>query len=85
MQQEDPHFHSIRKGCRLRRIRIKCKYTTESEIVAKFCDTHGVEICRCGFEFGYHFGDKAQWKPDKKEKINKNKNELSETRGYEAP
>jgi len=50
-------WHSSEKGCDIKN-NIPCKFATykygynESE-----CLTHGVKICRCGWEWGWHGGE----------------------------
>jgi len=37
-------------------------------IIYQFCKTHNVKVCRCGWEFGYHYGKQAFWKEEEVKK-----------------
>jgi len=52
-QLENKHFHSSEKGCKILE-EYKSKHTNIPTRV--FCETHQVEICRCGWEWGWHYG-----------------------------
>lgn len=51
------HFHSIEKGCEIEsRIKLtRLEKGKRKPFDTKYCKTHNVDICRCGFEWGYHF------------------------------
>jgi len=60
LQRESPHFHTFGKGCDIiKEYRGDPKlrnYVRVNE--AHICTVHKVEICRCGWRIGYHYGVK---------------------------
>ncbi len=55
---KDEHFHSKDKGCELKEM---ARYKSHSKKVITRshyfrCLTHKVDVCRCGWEFGWHYG-----------------------------
>lgn len=53
----DPHFHG---ACKLRRISIPARSATVGGIeLAYVCKNHGVTVCKCGWQFGWHGGESA--------------------------
>ena len=57
MEQKSEHFHSRDKGCRVVNRNIPFMHGNKiSNIRGGYCKTHHVETCRCGWEFGWHYG-----------------------------
>lgn len=59
MGEKSKHFHLKENGCKLipKRYFIRKERHTDLYLFAYFCKTHQKEkICRCGWEFGRHFG-----------------------------
>ena len=58
IQDKNKHYHCITKGCVLKNIQITvvAKYidTPDRYVAAQHCETHKIDCCRCGWEFGYH-------------------------------
>jgi len=48
-KEGDRYFHSSALGCRI----IDCQI---GKLKQKYCKTHKKYICRCGYEWGHHFG-----------------------------
>lgn len=57
---DDPHFHHPLKDCKLRRIVKKSQYDNIREHSYQYCDTHQVNVCKCGWETG-DFDCKKGW------------------------
>lgn len=56
---ENEHFHSIEKGCKIIPDVVKTYSSTGREagsINASYCETHYVKICKCGWEWEWHYG-----------------------------
>lgn len=51
---ETPHYHHPIKGCLL--IKTYGKGDLKHRVIYQTCKTHNVKVCRCGWEFGWHFG-----------------------------
>jgi len=63
-RRQSEYFHSADKGCEIekriyyRTIREKKSY----KLQGSFCKTHQKEICKCGWEWKFHFGTHSkQW------------------------
>lgn len=58
-RMESPHFHDKTKGCEIENKTIE---VTHRDVVTllkeQYCKTHQKDICKCGWEWGYHFGIK---------------------------
>lgn len=76
--EKDSHYHSITKRCKI----IARKYYVSEgrcHLIGGYCRTHKKEICRCGWEWYWHYGihhlpKKWEWqKNQKNQKINKKK------------
>jgi hypothetical protein len=52
------HYHAEDKDCVIikHKVGVDHYYGTNRFINAAFCKTHNVEICQCGWEYGFHFG-----------------------------
>jgi hypothetical protein len=76
IQNESPHFHCIEKGCK---IRSKVLLSTDHRSFAgAYCMTHKKNICKCGWEFGWHGGthrkvEKFEWQKSVHNKPNPHK------------
>ena len=57
-QKKSPYFHSPEKGCEIeKRTYYRGKTRKKlSKLKGYFCKTHQKEICRCGWEFKFHYG-----------------------------
>ena len=53
------HFHSTELGCHLINKNIISFDRDSSKIQGKYCSTHKVECCKCGWEFGFHYGSES--------------------------
>ena len=51
-----PHFHSISRGCKIRKRFYKGRSDKYPPIIGGYCQTHKVEICHCGWEWYWHYG-----------------------------
>jgi len=57
-------FHHEHKDCRLK-LKRDVKYvrqghrTVADRATYFWCNTHRVQVCKCGWQFGYHYGKKA--------------------------
>lgn len=50
-------FHHNQKGCVLEPFRLKTNNKkVRSNLACLFCKTHQVNLCRCGWEWKWHFG-----------------------------
>jgi len=49
VRQLSPHFHSPEKGCRI-------VPKQQGKILGLRCLTHKKDICRCGWEWHWHYG-----------------------------
>ena len=65
IEDKSKYFHSFDKGCKLvdKELLIRSKNNLIRSIKAKHCKTHDVMVCRCGWEFGYHYNKKADINP----------------------
>ena len=56
--RQSPYFHSPDKGCEIEeRVYYRGKTRKKlSKLKGYFCKTHQKEICRCGWEFKFHYG-----------------------------
>ena len=53
-REKSEHYHSEKKGCQIEE---RWQYNTKGkEERVIFCKTHQKEICRCGWEIGFHYG-----------------------------
>ena len=50
------YFHSKERGCEFKNRRIQ-SYDRHDSIDGKYCLTHQAECCKCGWEFGHHYGN----------------------------
>jgi len=59
-QQDSPHFHSPAKGCEVenKSFLTKSRFGKVRILGGKFCNTHRKDLCRCGWEWGWHYGTK---------------------------
>ena len=55
--KREQYKHSKSKGCTVHFLRKE--YIEKNIVCVHICDTHQVEICRCGMEWGYHTGEHA--------------------------
>jgi hypothetical protein len=58
LNYNSPHFHALSKGCVVKPKDIRSFTRVGSEkyrMRAEYCETHRVAICRCGWEFGWHY------------------------------
>lgn len=60
--KREQYKHNKSKGCQVHFLRKE--YIEKNIINIHFCETHRVEICRCGMEWGYHAGERADLIPD---------------------
>jgi len=51
-------FHRKSKGCKIIKEKILTKDKTHWNIIY-FCETHQCDVCRCGWEIGFHFGENS--------------------------
>lgn len=59
---KSPRYHSRLKGCQI--IDHTCYNVIGKKIFsirAAYCKTHKVEICRCGYEWHWHFGTNSRF------------------------
>ena len=56
-EHRELHKHNQEKECEIRFL--KKEYVLNNIINIFFCETHGVELCRCGMEWGWHSGQLA--------------------------
>lgn len=60
-QMQNPHFHCSLKGCKMISKKIegkrrkRCGDFEMAWINGFWCDTHQVELCRCGWEFSHYY------------------------------
>ena len=52
----DNHFHSEKNGCKIIKKEFKNSRGDKS-IHGKYCLTHKKNLCRCGWEWSWHYGD----------------------------
>ena len=52
------HLHTKNRGCDIINRTIKSKNKGYS-VKGGYCKTHEVEICKCGWEFGWHFNTES--------------------------
>jgi hypothetical protein len=57
---KDEHFHSKEKGCVMRNSKQKSR-DGNFMFLSKRCSTHDVACCRCGWEWGWHYGTKSPY------------------------
>lgn len=60
LEDKNPHFHDDLKGCKIEPF-IKYSNTHFSRgfpetLSGNRCHTHNIDTCRCGWEFGHHYG-----------------------------
>ena len=55
---DDPHYHHKGK-CQLVSRKTPDRY---HPVKYQYCKTHQVNVCSCGWEIGYHYGKKSEWK-----------------------
>jgi len=53
---DNEHFHCKDKGCKLKEITFFRNDKRKSSIKCQFCEIHEVNVCRCGWEIGWHYG-----------------------------
>jgi hypothetical protein len=58
MDKENSHyFHSEEKGCKIKNKKFnEIHYESKSIIKGAYCLTHKKDLCRCGWEWGWHGG-----------------------------
>ena len=59
-KQNNPHYHSKDKGCELQ---LYTRYKRDANNYALRCykcKTHNVLVCRCRWEFGWHYGTETK-------------------------
>lgn len=49
-EEQNQHFHSLTKKCEI----------IETDDSQRFCKTHQVKVCRCGWEIGWHYGTESK-------------------------
>lgn len=62
LKLDSQHFHHPKKGCLL--IKTYGKGDLKHRVIYQTCKTHNVKVCRCGWEFGWHFGLESAKLPD---------------------
>jgi hypothetical protein len=58
MEEESKHYHSEGNGCLIHLKDIEIQDGKIKTMPGRYCETHKVNICRCGWEFGHHFDGK---------------------------
>ena len=53
------HHHSIERGCKLIPNLQYGRTTRTRTIRGYYCKTHKIDVCHCGFAWGWHGGEKA--------------------------
>jgi len=56
---QSEHYHSTEKGCEV----VKQYFFTgrrPERLAGSYCRTHNKDLCRCGWEWGWHFGTKSE-------------------------
>ena len=48
------HLHKAEGGCEVEEIREFKNYKYRT--IGAYCKTHQIEVCRCGWEKGWHYG-----------------------------
>lgn len=57
IEDKSRFYHSEDKGCELQDVVILRKTGVDVyNAKCKFCKTHEVDVCRCGWEIGMHYG-----------------------------
>lgn len=56
-QLNSPYFHDEKKGCETEeKIFRRITGGKEMTINGGYCKTHKVDLCRCGWQWGFHYG-----------------------------
>ena len=55
---DNQYFHSTEKGCKIVSMTISANNENKriNYIQGGYCKKHKVKICRCGWEWGHHYG-----------------------------
>lgn len=57
---QNKFFHTDVKGCEMTTVLYKRRgYTTDTYGETAFCVTHDCEVCRCGYEVGFHYSENS--------------------------
>jgi hypothetical protein len=62
IQEGNKHFHGPAKGCKIKPITTPPRNPIYKGhlIHLAFCEIHQKEICRCGWEWGWHYGSDSK-------------------------
>jgi len=65
-QQKSIYFHSKEKGCELVPSEVDIVQGSKTTMLkCLYCKTHDTKICKCGWQWHYHFKQQGQ-KPNNK-------------------
>ena len=60
MSIDNPHYHCQEKGCKIEHISSIKEGRKFETFDYAICNTHNIKICRCGFEFGFHYNSESK-------------------------
>jgi len=62
MKERLDRFHHKKFGCKIisKQFRTDNYHHATHCIVGGYCETHQVGVCRCGWQFGYHYGTNSK-------------------------
>ena len=60
---KDTHYHAKFKHCKIEAKRIKTGINKKGKEITEMittCLTHNIKLCRCGWEFKWHYGTNSK-------------------------